>query len=93
MMTVKVMMMMKFGVSLLILQVGSLVGNDAMIPLLIFRLFDDSSDGIKWYYHHKIIMKRIMEMVFCRFCCCCSVSQTRPSQFSSEGTQGNTNQP
>ena len=32
-------------------------------------------------------------MVFCRFCCCCSVSQTRPSQFSPEGTQGNTNQP
>ena len=34
-----------------------------------------------------------MVMVFCRFCCCCSVSQTRPSQFSPEGTQGNTNQP
>ena len=32
-------------------------------------------------------------MVFCRFCCCCSVSQTRPSQFSPQGTQGNTNQP
>ena len=56
MMTVKVMMMtvmmMKYDVSLLILQVGSLVGNDVMIPLLIFRLFYDSSDGIKWYYHH-----------------------------------------
>ena len=47
--------MMKYDVSLLILQVGSLVGNDVMIPLLIFRLFDNSSDGIKWYYHHKII--------------------------------------
>ena len=34
-----------------------------------------------------------MVMVFCRFCCCCSVSQTRPSQFSPQGTQGNTNQP
>ena len=32
-------------------------------------------------------------MVFCRFCRCCSVSQTRPSQFSPQGTQGNTNQP
>ena len=62
MMTVKVMMMtvmmMKYDVSLLILQVGSLVGNDVMIPLLIFRLFDDSSDGIKWYYHHKILNEK-----------------------------------
>ena len=66
-------MMMKYDVSLLILQVGSLVGNDVMIPLLIFRLFDDSSDGIKWYYHHKIIIKKsngngILSILLLLFC-------------------------
>ena len=55
MMIMMMVMMMKYDVSLLILQVGSLVGNDVMIPLLIFRLFDDGSDGIKWYHHQKII--------------------------------------